>query len=65
MKGLNGLFEENKLVDPTTIVPCFTGSTAQQTVDFLTQVLAEAAKGSISDLVNIVKQVQAFGDSLP
>jgi len=33
-QGLNGLFEQNKLPDPTTIVPCFDDDTAHKVVVF-------------------------------
>lgn len=32
---LNGLFEQNKLADPTTVVPCFDDDTAHKTVVFI------------------------------
>ncbi len=34
-QGLNGLFEQNKLPDPKTIVPCFDDDTAHKTVVFI------------------------------
>ena len=33
-QALNGLFEENKLPDPTTIVPCIDDATAHKIVVF-------------------------------
>ena len=33
-QGLNGLFEQNKLADPTTIVPCIDEDTAGKIVIF-------------------------------
>ena len=36
---LNGLFEQNKLPDPTTIVPCIDDATAHKIVVFAGQVL--------------------------
>lgn len=33
-QGLNGLFEQNKLPDPTTIVPCIDEATAGKIVTF-------------------------------
>ncbi len=33
-QGLNGLFEQNKLPDPTTIVPCIDEDTAGKIVTF-------------------------------
>ena len=34
-QGLNGLFEQNKLPDPTTIVPCIDDDTAHKIVVFI------------------------------
>ena len=62
---LNGLFEENKLADPKTIVPCFDDATAHSTVVFIGTLLDKAAKGSISDLIALKDLVQKFGDSIP
>lgn len=62
---LNGLFEENKLPDPTTIVPCIDDDTAHKIVVFIGQVLDKAAKGSISDLLALKDLIQKFGDQIP
>ena len=62
---LNGVFEENKLADPKTIVPCFDDATAHNTVVFIGTLLDKAAKGSISDLIGLKDLVQKFGDSIP
>ena len=62
---LNGLFEENLLPDPTTIVKCFDDSTAHSTVAFIGTLLDKAAKGSISDLLALKDLVKQFGDSIP
>jgi hypothetical protein len=64
-QALNGLFEQNKLKDPTTIVPCFDDKSAHDTVVFIGTVLDKAAKGSISDLLSLKDLIQKFGDSLP
>ena len=50
---LNGLFEQNKLPDPKTIMPCIDDDTAHKIVVFAGQVLEKAAKGSISDLLSL------------
>jgi hypothetical protein len=62
---MNGLFEQNKLPDPKTIVPCFDDDTAHKTVMFIGTLLDKAAKGSISDLLGLKDLVQAFGKSIP
>lgn len=62
---LNGIFEQNKLPDPTTIVPCFDDDSAHKTVVFMGQLLQKAASGSVSDLMNLKTLVQNFTDSLP
>jgi hypothetical protein len=64
-QGLNGLFEQNKLADPTTIVPCIDEDTAGKIVRFIGEVLEKAAKGSISDLLALKKIIQDFGDQIP
>lgn len=38
-QGLNGLFTQNKLKEPTTIVPCIDEGTAKKIVDFIGVVL--------------------------
>jgi hypothetical protein len=48
---LNGLFEQNKLPDPKTVIPCLDDDTAKRTVAFIGTLLDKAAKGSISDLL--------------
>ena len=62
---LNGLFEPNKLPDPTTIVPCLDDATAHSIVVFLGQFLEKAAKGSISDISALKQLVEDFGKSIP
>jgi hypothetical protein len=62
---LNGLFEENKLPDPTTIVPCIDDATTHKIVVFIGEVLEKAAKGSITDLVQLVNLIKSFGDQIP
>jgi len=63
--GLNGLFEQNKLPDPTTIVPCIDDATAHKIVVFAGEVLDKAAKGSIADLVSLISLIKNFGDQIP
>ena len=62
---LNGLFEENTLKDPTTIVPCIDDDTAHKIVVFIGQLLEKAAKGSISDLLSLKDLIEKFGDQIP
>ena len=64
-QGLNGLFEQNKLADPTTIVPCIDDATAHKIVVFAGEVLEKAAKGSITDLVQLISLIKGFGDQIP
>ena len=59
---LNGLFEQNKLPDPTTVMPCIDDDTAHKIVVFIGKVLDKAAKGSVSDLINIAQMVKDFGN---
>ena len=62
---LNGAFEQNKLADPKTVIPCFDDATAHNTVVFIGTLLNKAAKGSISDLIALKDLVQQFGDTIP
>ena len=64
-QGLNGLFQQNSLANPTSIVPCFDDATAHKVVVFVGQVLEKAAKGSISDLLGLKDLIQEFGNSIP
>lgn len=50
----NGMFEQVSLADPTTLVPCFTGNTPQQTVDFLTNLTDTLANQQYLKVANIV-----------
>ena len=61
---LNGLFEPNKLPDPTTVVPCFDDASAKSTVDFIGKILHDLA-ATIPPIEKIKDEVQKFGDSLP
>jgi len=64
-QGLNGLFEQNKLADPTTIVPCIDDTTAHKIVVFIGDVLEKAAKGSVSDLIALKSLIEDFGNQIP
>ena len=64
-QGLNGVFEQNKLPDPTTIVPCIDDDTAHKIVVFAGQLLEKAAKGSVQDLIALKKLIEDFGDQIP
>ena len=64
-QGLNGFFEQNKLSDPTTIVPCLDDATAHKIVVFMGDLLQKAAKGSLQDLINLIPTIQKFLDSIP
>ena len=63
-QALNGAFEQNKLPDPKTIVPCIDDTSAHQIVVFIGQVLDKAAKGSLSDLLSLPKLIKDFGNTL-
>ena len=64
-QGLNGLFEQNKLPDPTTIVPCIDDDTAHKIVVFGGQLLQKAARGSVQDIISLIDMVKKFGDEIP
>lgn len=61
-QGLNGAFEQNKLPDPTTIIPCIDEDTAGKIVKFIGSTLDKAAKGSVSDIISLINDVKKFGD---
>ena len=63
--GLNGFFEANSLPKPTNIVPCLDDTTAHNTVEFITEVLEKAARGSVQDLINLIPIVGKFLQSFP
>jgi len=63
-QALNGAFDQNKLPQPTTIVPCIDDASAHQIVVFIGQVLDKAAKGSLSDLIALPNLIKDFGNSL-
>lgn len=62
---INGLFEENKLPDPKTIIPCIDDDSAHKIVDFIGKFLDKAARGSLSDLIALPQMIKDFGNSLP
>ena len=64
-QGLNGVFDQNKLARPTTIVDCFDDATAHSLVEFGGQILAKAAKGSLSDYYEIITLSKNFLANLP
>lgn len=64
-QALNGVFEQNKLKDPTTIVDCGDDATAHKIVVFIGEALDKGAKGSVSDLISLITMVKQFIDSLP
>ena len=61
---LNGLFEQNKLPDTTTVVPCFDDKNADLTVKFIGSTLDKLAKGSISDYKSISDDAKKFAAEL-
>ena len=63
--GLNGLFEQNKLPQPTTIVTCIDDDTAHKLVLLAGDVFAKAAKGSPADLIALIKILKDFGSQIP
>lgn len=56
-QGLNGFFEQNKLPDSTTIVPCSDDDTAHKIVVFIGETLQRAARGSITDLIAMIADI--------
>lgn len=62
---MNGLFEQNKLADPATVVPCLDDATAHKVVVFIGELLEKAAKGSVKDLLELKTLVENFGKDIP
>ncbi len=62
---LNGLFEENKMPDPTTILPCVDDATAHKIVLFIGDVLDKASKMSPSSINSLIDEIKKFGDQIP
>jgi hypothetical protein len=46
-------------------VPCIDDTTAHKIVLFIGEVLEKAAKGSVTDLIQLVNLIKAFGDQVP
>lgn len=64
-QNINGMFDQNKLPHPTTIISCFDDPTAHKIVLFIGSTLEKAAKGSISDIISLIDDVKKFGDEIP
>lgn len=64
-QSLNGFFEQNKLPDPVTIMDCASDSTATKIVEFVGKSLNKAARGSATDLVTLIYDIDVFIESLP
>jgi hypothetical protein len=64
-QGLNGIFEQNKLADPKTLLNCASDDSTHKIVAFIGKALDKAAKGSISDLISLISDVKNFVNSLP
>ena len=62
---LNGAFEQNKLPDPTTIVPCIDDDTAHKIVVFAGQILEKTARGSVTDIPAVIQLIKDFGNQIP
>jgi len=61
----NGLFEQNKLPDPTTVVDCSDAATQHSIVLFIGDVLKKAAAGSVTDLIKVIALIKDFINGLP
>ena len=64
-QALNGFTAENQLPDSTTIIACLDDDTASRTVAFIGDTLKKAASGSLTDLINLVPEIEKFLNSLP
>jgi hypothetical protein len=62
--GLNGLFEQSKLPDPKTIVPCIDDVSAHDIVVFFGQLVSKAANGTFSDFISLHQFILDFKDKL-
>lgn len=64
-QSLNGIFEQNQLADPATLMGCFSDDSAHKVVDFVGRSLDKAARGSLTDLLTLLQDTIKFFDSLP
>lgn len=59
------MFAENKLEGPYMIKYCFDTPTSHKIVVFVTDVLAKAAKASVTDLVKLITEIKDFVTTIP
>ena len=64
-QALNGLFQQNWLPNPTTIMPCVDEASAKKIVDFIGSSLLKLANGSQTDIINFIDELKKFPDQLP
>lgn len=64
-QGLNGIYEQNKLPDPKTLLNCASDDTTHKIVPFIGKSLDKAARGSVTDLLSLIQDVKNFVASLP
>ena len=65
-ENLNGVYQENLLDHPQTVVACFDDDTAHRVVVAIGQALEKIAKGSTSDVVSVFYQIiRDFIPSIP
>ena len=64
-QALNGVFSQNWLPNPTAAIDCIDETTSKQIVDFIDASLEKLAKGSISDILPVLKRISTYTDELP
>ena len=64
-QALNGVFSQNWLPNPTATIDCIDETTSKQIVDFIDASLEKLAKGSISDILPVLKRISTYTDELP
>ncbi len=62
---LGGLFEQNYLRNPSTIMPCMDEYTAADMVAFIGDTLNKLAKGSINDFIACYNKTKDYHNTLP
>lgn len=62
---MNGVTDQNKLPRSTTVVDCGDDATSHKTVVFIGDILAKGAKGSITDLIELITIIKNFVNQLP
>jgi len=64
-RSLDGVMDKNNLPHSSKIIPCFDDQSAHDTVVFITKYFDIAAKGTVTDLINLIQSYKDFMNALP